>query len=176
MAKEIERKWILNHFPENLPAPIREKKIETIYLSIDPEIRVSRHTYNEGSKDITICKVCHKIGEGLSRDEFECKVDKKFFEDIYQKYCALNLRPIIKHHFLYDYEGFPLEISIVDEGTPSEYVYSEVEFDSEEASREYKPPFEKLFAVSGDSKFFEVTDESWYLMKNYWKRTRWQHL
>ena len=51
----------------------------------------------------------------------------------------------------------------MDPGSESEFIYAEIEFESEEAANEFlKPDF------LGE----EVTNDDSYKMKNYWKRTR----
>ena len=59
--------------------------------------------------------------------------------------------------------GLELECSLVDKGCDTEFMYAEVEFPSVQAAENFEP----LPCFTAD-----VTKDSSYKMKNFWKRTR----
>ena len=61
------------------------------------------------------------------------------------------------------FEGYHLEVSLVDEGTEHEFCYAEIEFASEEEAKAFvKPEFLGK----------EVTEDEDGKMITYWKKTR----
>ena len=68
-----------------------------------------------------------------------------------------------KDYKKYRLGNWELEVSLVDPGTEWEFYYGEIEFPSEEAANAFEIP-EFLGR--------EITYDSYYKMKNFWKRTR----
>lgn len=97
----------------------------------------------------------------MVRHEVEFHITKEHFYAL----AEMVTRPfIIKDFRIYELpDWLELECSYVDEGWDSEFMYAEVEFPSVEAAKNFTllPNFTK-----------DVTDDSSYKMKNYWKRTR----
>ena len=157
MALEIERKFLVKEFPADLEL-IREVDIWQGYVSIEPEVRIHR------AKDRTTGKEDFRLtlkGDGsLTRTEIKTDVDEKFFHE------ALSLMQgdiIYKDYRSYRLGAYVLEVCLVDKGTPWEFMYAEIEFESEEEALAFEKP-----AFLGE----EVTHDDTYKMKNYWKRTR----
>ena len=163
---EIERKFLMDKMPTEL-TPLECYQIEQGYLSINPEVRIRR------KKDRTdeSYKITIKSDGDLAREEIEMKID-------YYQYAKLkemiNLPMIQKDYYIYrirlprdkrinEYTIHDLEFSIVDKGTPNEFMYAEIEFFDEEDANEYIPDY-----FLGK----EVTYDPNYKMKNYWVRTR----
>lgn len=148
---EIERKWLLKELPKEFKE-LSHLQIEQIYISTDPEIRLRKNINAIKPYKLTV------KGEGLlSREEIETHVTQAFYEEI-ERFIG---KPAIKKDFyIYNCEGYKLEVSIVDGG---KFIYAEVEFDSEEQANNYVLPI--LDAV-------EVTENPEYKMKNYWTNTR----
>jgi len=156
---EIERKFLLDKLPDLDPS----KHIEIFqgYISIHPEVRIRSYEVLDGDD------VGHKDykltikGDGiLSREEIETYIPAEFFD----KAAKFIGKPLIhKDYWKYSHGGHTLECSIVDKGTKSQFIYGEVEFDSEDEAQSYEWPF------SGAK---DVTTDATYKMKNYWTRTR----
>lgn len=165
---EIERKFIMNGFPEDILTEeeynelglkrIREVEIEQGYISIEPEIRLHR------AQDLWTGKenfrLTLKSNGDLTRTEVMTDVTEEFYKE------AQAMLPgdmIQKRYHKYQYGPLLLEVCYVDAGTEHEFYYGEIEFESEEAAGAFVVP--KWLGV-------EVTTDSRYKMKNYWKRTR----
>ena len=150
---EIERKWLIKNLP---PIEYDERyKVHQFYLSIDPEVRVRSKRIFDGEElapRITI------KGEGtLVREEIEFDIFP------YQYQLLLDLcgkTPIEKDYYIYHKDGYEIEVSIVDNGA---FIYAEIEFDSVEDAEKYIFPWADAV---------EVTYDTRYKMKNYWKDTR----
>lgn len=149
---EIERKFLINGFP-NLPVK-SISKIEQGYLSIDPEIRIR-------DREGVLPRMAIKGDGDLSREEIEFDIDHDSYEEL-KRFIG---KPFITKTYMSFYLGKDLKVecSLVDEGTPNEFYYAEIEFKTEEEALAFKP---------WDFMVKEVTYDSEYKMKNYWKRTR----
>lgn len=157
MSVEIERKFMIEDFPNHLPL-LRSAYVEQGYVSDKPEVRV-RHGIDEltGKENYTLTIK----GEGtLSRQEMETEVEKAFYEEV----VAFIGKPMItKKYRCYLFEGYHLEVSLVDEGMESEFCYAELEFSSEEEANAFVKPF-----FLGE----EVTQDEDGKMITYWMKTR----
>ena len=69
---EIERKWMVNGWPEgeNLPAlPLKEEfAMRQGYISVRPTVRIREEALKGGE---TAYILCFKSGSGLAREEIE---------------------------------------------------------------------------------------------------------
>lgn len=165
---EIERKFIMEGFPEEILSEkkyegaglklLREVDIRQGYISIEPEVRLHR------AKDLWSLKDNFRLtlkGNGdLTRTEIMTDVSEEFYEE------AKTMLPgamIQKLYHKYQYGAYLLEVCRVDPGTENEFYYGEIEFASEEAAQAFVAP-----KWLGE----DVTTDSRYKMKNYWKRTR----
>lgn len=148
---EIERKWILKELPTQYPE-VRCSIVEQFYVSTKPEVRLRKNLNSKFPFRIAV------KGEGtLSREEFQSEVSEEFYEGVKN---FIGLPPIIKEYHVFNCNGFPLEVSSVDNG---KLIYAEVEFESEEQARSFVLPIDGAI---------EVTDKAEYKMKNYWLQTR----
>lgn len=151
---EIERKFWLDKFPENLPM-VRRLQTWQGYLYTDPwEVRIRRSVEEDTGREYY--RLCIKSDGTLSRHEIETEISKDQFEEL-----CLLLEPgrelIHKDYRAYRLEdGHILECSIVDGGA---FSYAEVEFESEEAANAWQP-----IGCLGR----ETTYESGFKMKHYW--------
>lgn len=148
---EIERKWILKRVPTEFKL-VRNSQVEQFYVSTNPEVRLR---YNPASSEpfrITV------KGEGtLSREEIETEISEDFYNQLKD---FVNKPPIKKDYSIFNCGGYPLAVSIVDNGA---FIYAEIEFETEEQARSYQLPIDDAV---------EVTEKSEYKMKNYWLKTR----
>ena len=154
---EIERKFLLNSFPTNLPLK-EEFQVYQAYLSIDPEVRIRRNAVN--GQDVAYFLAIKSNGE-LVRQEVEFHITKEHFYAM----AEMITQPFITKDFrIYQLPGgLELECSHVDKGRDTEFMYAEVEFPSVQAAED----FELLPCFTAD-----VTKDFSYTMKNFWKRTR----
>lgn len=151
---EIERKWLLDAFP-NL-APQASYWMEQGYLSFSPNAVRIRKVYKEG---IYTYMLTIKGGGTLVRTEVETPLD----EAQYNALRALVQGGMASKHFCtYRLPGGEiLECSLVDKGEPTSFMYAEVEFASVEQANSFMPP-----AFLGR----EVTNEPSQTMADYCRR------
>ena len=148
---EIERKWILQRVPTEFRL-VRNTQMEQFYLSTNPEVRLRHNPASNEPFRITV------KGEGtLSREEIETKVSENFYNKLKD---FVGKPPITKDYSIFNCGGYPLAVSVVDDGA---FIYTEVEFESEEQARGFQLPIDDAI---------EVTENTDYKMKNYWLRTR----
>ena len=155
MALEIERKFMISGFPEELKE-VRRAHIWQGYLSIEPEVRIHKALDPANGKEnyrLTI------KGDGtLTRKEIITDVTKEFFCEAEE----LLSRPLIYKEFrAYEFRGYIPEVCHVDPGTPDEFYYAEIEFPSEAEATAFDAP-----AYFGE----EVTPNTLYKMKYYWTK------
>ncbi|MEM1485459.1 CYTH domain-containing protein [Oscillospiraceae bacterium PP1C4] len=154
---EIERKFLISSFPNLHLQEIEKALVKQGYLSIDPEVRIRSKKTSDSIEYV----LCVKGDGTLSREEVECNIS----EDAFQRLEQMLDKPLIsKDYRKYKLPGgLFLECNRVDAGTPSEFMYAEVEFSSVEQANAFIPPsyLEK-----------EVTEDNQCKMKNYWKNKK----
>lgn len=154
---EIERKFLIESFPANLPLKQRSNVYQA-YLSTEPEVRIRR--IEADGKDMAYFLTIKSSG-ALVRQEVEMSICAEHF------YALAGMEPhsfIEKKFCVYELpNGLRLECSSVDEGSSFGFMYAEVEFPSVEEAEHFMPCFDYVA---------EVTHCADYKMKNYWKRTR----
>jgi CYTH domain-containing protein len=154
---EIERKWRMDRAPL-LPYRCR-LRVEQSYLSLTPEVRVRRY---EDLDQAGSCRYDLTIkSEGdLAREE----IIKELTEEEYRILAEMaGGAPIVKQYANYALGDYVLEFSLVDPGRPECFSYAEVEFPTREEAEAFQPP--DWFGA-------EMTYQSAYKMKNYWRDTR----
>lgn len=155
---EIERKFLINEFPD---IPIHEQyNIFQFYISTNPiEVRVR-------SKEKDNCinyKLTFKGKGKLSRPEYEIDINQETFNELLS---FIDQPPIYKIYKTYKLtNGLLLECSLVDYKTDTEFMYAEIEFETE------------LLASQFDKNSLpflldEITYDDNYKMKNYWNRRK----
>ena len=154
---EIERKFLLESFPTDLPLK-EEKAVYQAYLSIDPEVRIRRNMV-DGQDAMHFLAI--KSNGDLVRQEVEIPITAEHFYVL----AEMVTQPFITKEFrIYQLPGgLELECSHVDKGRETEFMYAEVEFPNVQAAEDFEPL--PCFTA-------EVTKDSSYKMKNFWKRTR----
>lgn len=169
---EIERKWLVNGFPNGKVKLLYCQEMRQGYISIDPTVRIrSEFMVTSPLKDTNLNNeyiLCFKSSstDGLSRKEIEYSIDKdKFFE--LEKFINLPLINKTRNTYLLS-DGHHLEVNHVDEGLDSEFWYAEIEFDSKDEAINFKPASVGLDIYLED----EVTNNPNESMAAYWYRTR----
>ena len=159
---EIERKWLVNGWPQGLSL-IKEEIMRQGYVSVSPTVRIRSGQDDEGKEEYILC---FKSSGGLSRMELEFPISEEHFRQL----------EIIIGHPLIDKvrrvyalpDGRRLEVNHVDEGMPTEFWYAEIEFESESAANAYIPGEWGLGEYLDD----DVTDQPGQTMGAYWNVTR----
>ena len=229
---EIERKWMVDGWPEmNLPL-LEEQEMRQGYLSVDPTVRIreERMLYRaddvclgaaedlvsaedrmsaegmisaedlasaEGrisaedlisAKDLVsaegritdrkekegsalsvqyiLCLKSRSADRGLSREEIEICISEENFHRIEQM-IGLPLIPKRRRSYLLP-DGCRLEVNDVDAGLPTAFCYAEIEYESVEAAKSWKPSDAAIAAYLRD----EVTGLPGQSMGAYWMQTR----
>ena len=165
---EIERKWMVKGWPEgeNFPAlPLKEEfAMRQGYISVHPTVRIREEALKGGKTDYILC---FKSGGGLAREEIERSIDKELFDELEQRIIGKPLIGKIRRSYHLP-DGLVLEVNHVDEGQPTEFWYAEVEYESVEQARAWKPAACGL----GDYLNDDVTDQPGQSMGDYWLQTR----
>ena len=165
---EIERKWMVNGWPEgeNFPAlPLKEEfAMRQGYISVRPTVRIREEALKGGE---TAYILCFKSGSGLAREEIERPIDKKLFDELETKIIGKPLIGKIRRSYALP-DGLVLEVNHVDEGLPTAFWYAEVEYPTVDAARSWKPEAFGLADYLND----DVTDQPDQSMGAYWEQTR----
>ena len=77
---EIERKWMVNGWPEGLPLK-EEFVMRQGYISVRPTVRIREEALTGGKTHYVLC---FKSGGGLAREEIERDIDPALFNDLDQ--------------------------------------------------------------------------------------------
>lgn len=111
---EIERKWMVNGWPEgeNLPAlPLKEEfAMRQGYISVRPTVRIREEALKGGE---TAYILCFKSGSGLAREEIQRPIDKKLFDELETKIIGKPLIGKIRRSYALP-DGLVLEVNHVD--------------------------------------------------------------
>ena len=78
---EIERKWMVNGWPEGLPLK-EEFAMRQGYISVRPTVRIREEALTGGKTHYVLC---FKSGSGLAREEIERDIDPALFNDLETK-------------------------------------------------------------------------------------------
>lgn len=151
---EIERKFLIDEFPGDLPL-IKEAEVFQGYLSVDPVVRIRSSRTALGTGYV----LCFKGNGTLARQETEIDIDEKTFGELENLLKAPMIRKDYKVYALPD--GHKLECSLVDQDTPTSFLFAEVEFETIEEAQAWCPP---AFLSR------EVTEDRSYGMAGYWVR------
>lgn len=154
---EIERKYLVEGFPKDLEL-LSEVYIEQGYVSFSPEVRIRKAVVKDTGEEEYYLTI---KGDGdLARPEIETEISSEFYKDAAN---FLGTEVVRKDYKKYRLGPWELEVSHVDAGKEWEFYYAEIEFPSEEAANAFVPP-----SFLGK----EITYDTMYKMKNFWKRTR----
>ncbi|MDD4850118.1 MAG: CYTH domain-containing protein [Gemmiger sp.] len=159
---EIERKWMVAGWPQGLPCT-ETYQMEQGYISVRPTVRIRREALAGGK---TAWVLCFKGAGLLAREEIETEID----EALFGRLAALIGKPLIpKTRRGYRLPGgLTLEVNLVDAGTPTEFMYAEVEFATEQQALSWEPATAGLRAYLAQ----EVTGKPGKSMGAYWLQTR----
>ncbi len=162
---EIERKWMVNGWPDkNLPL-VMEHRMRQGYVSVEPTVRIREEALRDGETKYILC---FKSTGRLARKEIEIEISSKKFEALED---LIELPLIVKVRRTYQLsDGMKLEVNHVDEGLPTEFWYAEVEYESIEQARCWNPADVELASYLDN----DVTEMPGQSMGTYWIQTRMQ--
>ena len=153
---EIERKFLVNRFPEGLPL-LKEAVVYQGYLCTHPTVRIRGTETADGVSYV----LCFKGKGTIARQEIEMDLTKEQFFQLKDLLPAPMIRKDYKVYALPD--GHKLECSLVDQGSPSEFMFAEVEFTSLEEAEAFVPD---------EYLSHEVTSDPSWSMGSYWEKYR----
>lgn len=186
---EIERKWMVSGWPDQENVSIKllcTEYQEQGYLHTDApivRIRLEAHVGKESdartedesvTKSVKKCAtpeqtkyiLCFKSAGFLAREEIEIEIGEDHFARLADQIGQPLIRKVRR---IYSLPGdLELEVNLVDEGQPTEFMYAEVEFGSVEQARSWNPADCGL----GGYLFDDVTEKPGQSMSAYWARTR----
>lgn len=161
MALEVERKFLLDGYPEDLitDGTLEVQKVYLIdqtYLALSDgeELRVRRLT--DAATGLSEYVLTYKSGFGLVRQEVEQPISGKLYEELMSK---VRLNPLVKERTVAKMSnGLVVEI---DRYSQFSLTVVEVEFASEEDAMNFAPP--KWFGE-------EISTSKLYSNKQLWKQ------
>lgn len=143
MSTEIERKFLLPEAPARL-SESETDRIEQGYLAIEEEIEIRLRRAGE-ERLLTA-----KRGHGEVREEIEIALDREQFDALWP---LTESRRLAKtRHLIPIDDGLTAEVDVF-EGELEGLVIGEIEFDSEELSRDFEPPAWIGVEVTGDDRY-----------------------
>ena len=159
---ERERKWMVSGWPEREFPLLKEQLMRQGYICPSPTVRIRE----ERSPEETDYVLCFKSVGLLARKEIEISIAEEKFREL-EDLIGLPLIQKIRRTFALP-NGLKLEVNHVDEGLPTEFWYTEIEFDSEEEARAFDPASVGLMDYLND----DVTEQEGQSMSAYWVKTR----
>lgn len=160
---EIERKWLVNGWPQGL-AVTEEFAMRQGYVSVRPTVRIREEALAGGETKYILC---FKSEGGLAREEVETELPRAVFADVEEKIIAKPLVKKLRRGYALP-GGLTLEVNLVDEGQPTSFMYAEVEFATEAQACVWQPEECGLGAYLTN----EVTNTPGQSMGAYWEQTR----
>ena len=199
MGMEIERKWMVQGWPEGYPLR-KEEEMRQGYVSVRPTVRI-REEKLLMSSDGALAQSQAIPQDGAAqntagaedsaaqcptkplKDEFilcfksKGRLSRKEIEFPIEEarfreledLIGLPLIPKLRRTYQLP-DGHQLEVNHVDEGAPTEFWYAEVEFGSEDEARAFDPASVGLRDYLTD----DVTEQPGQSMGAYWAETRLQ--
>lgn len=155
MGKEIERKFLVNLEKKSIRANeniINFEHIEQAYIATTENEEVRLRSKKKLELEEFFLTV--KAGEGLVRSEFEAPISRELYEKML---ASSETKPLVKERITILENGHKIEVDIYRDFS---FITAEVEFESEELSRDYKIP-----SWFGE----ELTEDKKYKNKNLWK-------
>lgn len=157
---EIERKWLTAGWPQG-HSPVCEIRMRQGYIALHPTVRIRSEQTGEETRYI----LCFKGEGGLAREEIETPVSAALFTRL-EAFIAKPLIEKIQRRYALS-GGLVLEANRVDAGLPGEFWYAEVEFDTVEQARAWRPAPSLAGYLAR-----EVTGQAGQSMGAYWQATR----
>lgn len=161
---EIERKWMVKDWPAEGAFPLLVcQNMRQGYISVRPTVRI-REEKSQGQDAAYI--LCFKSAGLLAREEIEISVSQEDFEKL-EAFIGLPLIPKERRTYLLP-DGLHLEVSLVDRGTATEFMYAEIEYGTVSQAKAWDPSSCGLADYLDD----EVTGKPGQSMGAYWLQTR----
>jgi adenylate cyclase len=152
---EIERKFLINEFPDMVP--VCSHFILQGYLSISPEVRIrSMSPICPGAETYTLTV---KSDGDVAREEIEIPLTREQFHRLQELVPGTMIHKEYRKYKLPN--GTEVHCSRVDKHFEGTFMYAEVEFSPVEDPWAFVPP--EWFGE-------DITMREEYKMKNYWKR------
>jgi CYTH domain-containing protein len=165
---EIERKWMVKGWPEesaSLPL-VREQLMRQGYVTVYPTVRIREEAEKGGSTEYILCFKSPPSRGGLSRKEIEFPITPEQFAQL-EDLIGFPLIPKLRRSYRLA-DGLLLEVNLVDQGMETEFMYAEIEYETEEQARSWDPADSALSEYLND----EVTGQPRQTMGAYWQTTR----
>lgn len=168
---EIERKWMVKNWPEDagITAPLpflREQTMRQGYISVRPTVRIREEAEHGGGTAYVLCFKSAGTSDGLTREEIEFQITPEQFGQL-ENLIGIPLIPKVRRVYRLP-DGLHLEVNLVDEGMDTEFMYAEIEFETEEQARSWDPASAGLADYLDD----DVTSEPGQTMGAFWEITR----
>ena len=169
---EIERKWMVSDWPENIPSLkaslplLQEHAMRQGYVCTRPTVRIREEALAGGPTTYMLTFKSAATADGLSRQEIEFPVSQEHFAQL-EEMIGIPLIPKVRRTYLLP-DGLHLEVNLVDDGLPSRFMYAEIEYASEEDAKAWNPASVGLARYLAD----DVTGQPGQTMGAFWETTR----
>ena len=160
---EIERKWMVEGWPEKALPLIEQHEMRQGYISVFPTVRIREEKRND---EEPVYVLCFKSAGGLVRKEIEMDIPKEKFMEL-EDLIGLPLVPKLRKTYLLP-GNLHLEVNQVDQDADTAFWYAEVEFESTSQALLWTPAEAGLESYLTE----EVTGKPGKSMGAYWKETR----
>ena len=162
---EIERKWLVTGWPENLPL-VKKYLMRQGYLCTSPTVRIREEAMIDGDTDYVLCFKSRGEDGGIMRKEIEISIPEDKFRELED---LIGIPLIEKERRVYALkDDLKMEVNEVDVGFPTQFMYVEIEFRSLEQAKAWTPEADGLENYLGE----DVTDQPGQTMGAYWNYTR----
>jgi adenylate cyclase len=141
VAREIERKFVLNERPDGLEEHEGEA-IKQGYLAIVEDVREVRLRRRGEDRLLTV-----KLGSGEERAEVEVELNAQQFDELWPLTEGLRLE---KTRYKIPHDGLTIEVDVYGKAFDG-MVVAEIEFESHEASQAFDAPSWLGREVTGDT-------------------------
>jgi len=141
MAREVERKFLVDRLPEEIAAVAEEEVAQGYVATGDDEVRIRR----QGDRYVLTVKQ----GQGLSRVEVEVPLEPAAFEELWP---LTEGRRVEKTRRTTSIDEQKLEVDVYG-GPLAGLITAEVEFGDEDAARAFSPPSWVSRELTGDARY-----------------------
>lgn len=136
------------------------------YVTVYPTVRIREEAEKGGSTEYILCFKSPPSRGGLSRKEIEFPITPEQFAQL-EDLIGFPLIPKLRRSYRLA-DGLLLEVNLVDQGMETEFMYAEIEYETEEQARSWDPADSALSEYLND----EVTGQPRQTMGAYWQTTR----
>lgn len=147
MGKEIEKKYVLHSYPEDLDIVETQEIHQTYLATSESETLRVRKLVIDGQQQFTMT---HKAGKGLVREETEFDIGAGIYEQLIGK---LDVIPLIKTRKKVKWNHYQFDLDIYHNTVQPDLITIEIEFAEEADVQHFQKPDWFGEDVTGESRY-----------------------